>query len=119
MQNDLPFDIREFPHLATCARLPHGELSVPFMGIATQDELLVSMQEHGINPDLVRAALANVGMDKLTYLLLERVPTEAVLLVSGLLLFVKNWNQKFSNPTLVLCDKHVHNKRTKYRSTLR
>jgi hypothetical protein len=91
---------------------------VCLMGIATQDELLVSMQEHGVSLDLVQAAIANVGMHNVTYPLSEKLPTEAVLLVSGLLPFTKNWNQKVWNPTLVLCDEHVCNKQTRYGSTL-
>jgi hypothetical protein len=92
---------------------------VCLMGVATQDELVAKLQEQGVSGNLIRAAIANVGSHKVTYTLSNVLPPEAVSLVSGLLPFVKNWNRRAANPTLVLCDKHVRSKQTKYGNTLR
>jgi hypothetical protein len=90
--------------------------NVCFMGVASQAALLESIRQQGA---LVQVAIANVGENKVTYSISPHVPTEAVLLVSGSLQCVKNWNRTGSNPTLIMCDEHVRNKHTKYGGTLR
>jgi hypothetical protein len=56
------------------------------------------MHAQGFNLALLHAAIANVGIDKVSYSALETLPAKAILLVSGPLSFVKNWNQKIPNP---------------------
>jgi hypothetical protein len=84
-----------------------------------QEELLQSMQTQGFSMELVLAALRNVGLGRVTYSVKDTLPESSLLLVSGSISFVTNWNKKVPSPMLVLCNEHVHNRRTRYGSTLR
>jgi hypothetical protein len=80
-------------------------------GMATQAVFFSTMREQGFNPDLICVAIHNICLHKVAFSALPSTPpAEAIMLVSGSLGVVKNWNPKGPDPTLVLCDKHVHNK---------
>jgi hypothetical protein len=88
------------------------------MGMNTQAEFLLAMTDQGFHLPLILAIIDNLGAHKVSYTTNKDLPSKAIFLVSGSISFVKNWNRLVENPMLVLCDKHVRNRRTRYGSTL-
>jgi hypothetical protein len=91
---------------------------VVILGASSHASFHENLQDRSYDVELVNAALDNVTRSKVTYSLDAPLPPSAILLVSGLLAFVKNWTRQVPNPMLLLCVEHVRSNRTGYRCSI-
>jgi hypothetical protein len=89
------------------------------MGVKSYKEFQLRMNLLNVSTKFADAILDNISRSRIEYVGSLIPPSNAILLVSGSLAFIKSWSLQVTNPVLVLCDEHVRSKRVRFSGNLR